>query len=1797
MRILIAIFTLFLASFSFGQGGVIHFTGNVKDLDGNKRLAGTNIRVTEGGSVVKNIVTSGGGSFDFTVPVGKVYKVEFTKGGYVGKFINIDARNIIVEDLPSGEAAMHFEITIFQEVEEVDFSFLKNTAVAEYAYDADYNTMSFDQKKMRNVKNQIQDKIEEMNALKAQEEMKVKNFNKLVAEGDKLFAKDKYEEALLKYQEAKNLIPDDPTILIKIEETQKKAEEQKQKDQLAKVEEQYQKAMQDGLSAYNGKDYELALSHYSTAAQLKPNEQGPTDKIIEIEGILEKLKADQEAKEKLEKEYQNLITAGDNLLSAQDYANAKSKYEEALKLKPGESHPQEKINQINTILSDLEANAAKEEQYKLLMTEAEGLLTAKDYENAKAKFQEASNIKPAESLPKSKIAEIDEILSNLQEEQQLEENYKKLVSEGDALFGQENYEGAKKKFEEALLVKAGEAYPKEKIEEINKKLDELKNQAAQQEQYDNFIGAADQLFESKKYQEAKDQYNLALGIKQNAAYPIAQIKKIDEELKKLNDAAELDKQYEQTLADAENLFNEKKYEEAKAKYQEALALKPAEKRPEAQIALIDKLIKELADKEVLENTYKKIVEDADGLLAAKDLNAAKAKYQEALQLRPGEAYPNQKITEIDQLLLDEAKNNKLEAQYQALVKEADALFDSENYNEAKSKYTDALGIKKDEKYPQQRLELIEQKMAQAEEARKREEQYKKLIKVGDDLFIAGTYTDAKTKYEEALKIKPDEAHPKQRLEEINKKLASQMEAAEKEEQYKKVIADADKLFTENKFNEAKGKYNEALSLKASEPYPTDKIQEIDNILKDMEADKAQLEKYNKIVADADKLFDEKNYNDAINKYKEALSVKQNEDYPQQQIDKITGIMKNQEEIELDKEYSKILKVADKSFDEKNYDKAIELYKRALTFKPQEEYPQSKLKEIQDLKDQEAANLAKQGEIDKQFKDLVAKGDQALGISNFDFAKEKYKAALALKPGEAYPQQKLDEIEQILISQANKEELDQNYKDLITNADAKFSSTNYDEAIKLYEQALKLKSNEAYPKSQIDLAKQRLSEIAPNDKDKQYISFIKTADEDFAARNWEEAMNSYMSALEIKPDEVHPNQRVEELRQILEKLALEREAQFANERNYKDAIKKADDFFRLSKYKEARTEYQRAVSIKNEAYPANQILICEQKINEAIAGGDNAQIKKILTVADKKMEAEDYNKALELYQRVISFKSGHPYATSKIAQINEILAKLNSDDVNLTDWGNEVNMDESNLQLLIANSQANAKWRADTTVSNQKHKQNMLDQYRTENQVDGNHEAQKGIKKIEADLKKAEEDADDERLKTTNEVVTFRTGINDKNTNDLIADENISHKENRKIDNFADSRIKKFEKSDDKRLNNEMNVVAYNVELGNYQREGDKLNYDGATKTRNQIGDYKLDVDDWKQEADLNRQGNAKHVDTYNNDLQLDRNDKQANQIALNYNQKNEINSVELEIENNFKNADDPRKNNNKKVVTYNNGLNERRKADDENQYNEIDKTNNDIKEYKVNTEKWKNDADVNRQNNEMEVVSYNNNLVNEKRKANDGFYDNITDTKNDIRDVETLIKENQKDDDQNRQNNELVVGTYKSDLSFKEGDDREKEKDRYEKTKIDINVLADTKNRKDQEGLDHSINGAKVVGNYQDDLAARKSKNGLNENDKIEETNNNIDEIKNATPADLSKKEANKLADKYPQGVTEEKFEKKNAQGVLIGYVTRRIVVQGDRGDVYEKIQTKFGTSYLKNGDPCTEYLYVNESAADKLTK
>ena len=59
---------------------------STKDYTSGKKLSGVSIDVYDGASIIKNMVTPSNGNVRFTIPAGKIYKIEFSKAGKVTRF-------------------------------------------------------------------------------------------------------------------------------------------------------------------------------------------------------------------------------------------------------------------------------------------------------------------------------------------------------------------------------------------------------------------------------------------------------------------------------------------------------------------------------------------------------------------------------------------------------------------------------------------------------------------------------------------------------------------------------------------------------------------------------------------------------------------------------------------------------------------------------------------------------------------------------------------------------------------------------------------------------------------------------------------------------------------------------------------------------------------------------------------------------------------------------------------------------------------------------------------------------------------------------------------------------------------------------------------------------------------------------------------------------------------------------------------------------------------------------------------------------------------------------------------------------------------------------------------------------------------------------------------------------------------------------------------------------------------------------------------------------------------------------
>jgi hypothetical protein len=1042
----------------------------------------------------------------------------------------------------------------------------------------------------------------------------------------------------------------------------------------------YDAAIAKSDKAFAAKTYDAAKNGYNEALALKPSEKYPKEKIAEIDKLIAELANKEKAEKELNAKYTAAIAKGDNALATKDYPGAKAGYNEALALKSAEAYPKTKLAEIDKLLADLAAKDAAEkdklakekelnDKYNAAVAKADKALAAKTYDAAKTGYNEALGLKPAEQYPKDKLAEITKIMADLAaadaaekdklaKEKALNDKYNAAIAKGDKALAAKDYNNAKAGYNEALSLKASEEYPKSKLSEIDKLLGDLAaKDAAEKERlakekelndkYNAAIAKGDKALAAKTYDAAKSGYNEALSFKPNEQYPkdkLASIEKILAELAS-KDAAEKERQakekeltekYNAAIAKGDKALSSKSFDEAKAGYNEALTLKSAEAYPKTKLAEIDKMIADIAAKEAaekdklakakeLEEKYTAAIAKADAAFGSKDYPASKSGYNEALALKATEQYPKDRIKEIDAILAKEMGAKALEEKYKAAIAKGDAGLGKKDFASAKAGYTDALALKPSEQYPKDKLAEVEKALGEAAAEKDRlaklaelENKYKAAVAKGDAALKAKTLPAAKAAYSEALAIKSEEQYPKDKIAEIDALIAKEMGAKELDEKYRASVAKADAALKAKSYDEAKTGYNEALGFKPAEAYPKTKLTEIGKLLGDLAAkDKAEQERLAK-------------------------------------------------EKELTEKYNAAIAKADGALGQKDYEAAKSSYTEASGFKPAEKYPKDKLAEIN-------AILAKEmgaKELERKYAEAISKGDAALGGKDFPVAKTQYTAALALKPSEQYPKEKLAEVEKELSAiasakdkEAAQKALEAKYAAAIAKGDKAMAAKTYAAAKTAYNEALALKSTEQYPKdklSEID----KLTADAASEKERaaleaKYKAAIAKGDKALAAKTYEAAKTGYNEALGLRPDEQYPKDKINEIEKIIADLAAKNAGDKAVNEKYNAAISKADAALASKKYDDARVGYNEALEIKPvEKYPKDKLASIDALIaKEAGAKELEEKYKTAIADADAAFAAKDFSAAKTAYSQASGFKPAEQYPKDQLLKVNGYLADL------------------------------------------------------------------------------------------------------------------------------------------------------------------------------------------------------------------------------------------------------------------------------------------------------------------------------------------------------------------------------------------------------------------------------------------------------------------------------------------------------------------------------------------------------------
>ena len=302
--------------------------------------------------------------------------------------------------------------------------------------------------------------------------------------------------------------------------------------------------------------------------------------------------------------------------------------------------------------------------------------------------------------------------------------YDEHMRKAEVEFGRERWAQSINWIDRALTALPGDARAESMLAEAQEKMAAAEEEAEARREYDAQMREGKMALRKEDWGTATGAFEAASALFPGEQEPRDLLAEI--EAATAGSASEddgIDEAYETAMAEGQAAFGQQKWDEAKAAFEKASDLKPAERAPKDQLAEIRRLRKsedaELAENERRLKQYEELIERADRNFDSQDFVRAKSLYDEASQVMPDEVYPRMRAAESESRIvplgddgaeevadIPEDDGDALNREYEDQVRRGDEAFDAEDWSTAEAAYTAALELRPDERYPKNRLRRL-----------------------------------------------------------------------------------------------------------------------------------------------------------------------------------------------------------------------------------------------------------------------------------------------------------------------------------------------------------------------------------------------------------------------------------------------------------------------------------------------------------------------------------------------------------------------------------------------------------------------------------------------------------------------------------------------------------------------------------------------------------------------------------------------------------------------------------------------------------------------------------------------------------------------------------------------------------------------------------------------------------------------------------------------------------------------------------------------------------------------------------
>ena len=576
--------------------------------------------------------------------------------------------------------------------------------------------------------------------------------------------------------------------------------------------------------------------------------------------------------------------------------------------------------------------------------------------------------------------------------------------------------------------------------------------------------------------------------------------------------------------------------------------------------------------------------------------------------------------------LTKAELAELRKEYNQLIQEAENEYKNEDFLKALDGYQAAGKIFPKEQYPKDRIaeinDLLGLLMVAGEMQKALAERLASLISQADQLFTREQYPQARNAYNRALSIDPENQHAQQRVAEIAALLDQQLQL----DAYQNLITSADNAFSELLYTRAQNDYQQALQLK-DDPYPKQKLEEIDKILTGQKLNAEKLKNYEEAIRLAEQHAENQLFEQAIASYENALQQKPGDESA---TSRIAELRQQMSQIAIRAAYDQLIHAADSSFQLEQYAAASADYEKAADLIPEEAYPRTQLTRIGEIL--ETTRLAAEAEAAEQARLAAEAAEQARILAEAE-AKATEEARIAAEAQAAEQARLAAEAEAAEQARLAAEAAEQ--ARILAEVEAK-AAEELERRKALIEQQQQEKS-----------IRQEMSEAALNQL---YEDYVAIADEYFDKQQYNASRAWYYKAWDVKPSENYPPQRIQEINQLVNSMLSSQ-----SDRDYQQFINQADSTFRANQLAVSRGWYNRAITVKPaESYPREQLQAIANLIAERIAGQSGEQFNNHMQQAAEAHEKGDLNVARFWYNKALELRPNDEQAREGLTKIEKAL---------------------------------------------------------------------------------------------------------------------------------------------------------------------------------------------------------------------------------------------------------------------------------------------------------------------------------------------------------------------------------------------------------------------------------------------------------------------------------------------------------------------------------------------------------------